>query len=110
MAAVWRGQLPTPFVVRDARQLVPELAHTTVMTTLGRLATKGLLDAERQPGGRPTRYRASGGPADYLAIVSRLHVRRLRDRFGERALAAFAAELDDLSPVELEQLRRLADP
>ncbi len=110
MGAVWRDQLPTPFVVRDARQLVPELAYTTVMTTLARLATKGLLEAARQRGGRPTRYSASAGPADYLATVSRIHVRRLRDRFGERALAAFAAELDDLSPEEIEQLRRLADP
>lgn len=109
MAAVWSGQLPTPFVVHDARRLVPELAYTTVMTTLSRLASKGLLAAEREAASRATHYRPSGGPADYLAAVSRLQVRRLRDRFGDRALAAFAAELDELSPEQLETLRRLAE-
>ena len=37
MRAVWTGQAAEAFVVRDVHALMPELAYTTVMTTLHRL-------------------------------------------------------------------------
>ncbi len=46
MRAVWTGQVPEPFAVRDVHAHMPELAYTTVMTTLRRLADKGLLVAD----------------------------------------------------------------
>ena len=110
MEAVWSGWLPHSFVVRDALVLAPDLAYTTMMTTVSRLASKGLLVADRGPGGRAVRYRSAGSPSDYLDQVSREGARELRRRFGKRALAAFAAELDELAPAELERLRRLAEP
>lgn len=108
MRAVWSAGLPEQFTVRDAQRLVPDLAYTTVMTTLGRLAHKGLLDATRPRTSRAIHYRAAGSPTAYLLDLSRRQAQLLRKRFGDRALAAFAAELDDLSTEELERLRRLA--
>jgi len=108
MRAVWKGRLGTSFVVRDAQTVVPELAYTTVMTTLNRLAAKGLLEAFQVGGDRAHHYEAAGTPTEYLAVLSRREFERLVERFGDNALAALAARLDDLSPEELERLRGLA--
>jgi predicted transcriptional regulator len=107
MRAVWNGELGADFVVRDALAVIPELAYTTVMTTLNRLATKGLLVASRRPGERAHRYRAAGSPRDFIAEATRRRARELVDRFGDSALAAFAAELGEVSPRDMERLRRL---
>jgi len=47
-----RRQIGETFVVRDVQALMPELAYTTVMTTLHRLAGKGMLAARAEPGRR----------------------------------------------------------
>ena len=109
MGAVWNGDLREPFVVRDALGLVPQLAYTTVMTTLNRLVAKGLLGVARAPGERAARYRLAASPHEHVARLSRQQVRQLRERFGASALAAFAAELETVAPDELERLRRLGD-
>ena len=60
MRAVWTRQVPEPFAVRDVRAHMPELAYTTVMTTLRRLADKGLLAADATVGKRAYDYRPAG--------------------------------------------------
>ncbi|SRR6266702_870366 len=104
MRAVWAGQVPEVFVVRDVHALMPELAYTTVMTTLRRLAAKGLLATRAEPGRKAHEYRAVGTPADFLAAASAREADGVVDRYGEAALAAFAARLAALTP---EQRRRL---
>ena len=107
MRTVWTGSIGQPFVVRDMLVHLPELAYTTVMTTLNRLADKGLLVAEAVPGQRAHAYRAVGRPADFLAAVSAQAVKELVDRYGDVALAAFAAQLGGLSADQLRRLERL---
>lgn len=107
MRAVWNGDLASEFVVRDALTLSPGLAYTTVMTTLGRLTTKGLLVASHRSGERAHRYRAAGTAADCLLLATRQRARDLVERFGDTALAAFAAELDSVPERDLDRLRRL---
>jgi hypothetical protein len=63
MRLVWTSSVGPEFVVRDIQTLVPELAYTTVMTTLRRLAEKGLLLAEAQVGRRARTYQGAGAPA-----------------------------------------------
>jgi len=104
MRAVWRGKVRGPFVVRDVQALMPELAYTTVMTTLRRLADKGLLVAQATRGRKAHEYRPAGTPADFLVAASRLEAAVAVQRYGDAALAAFAAQLDALTP---EQRRRL---
>ncbi len=107
MKLIWEGRVDEPFVVRDVLALTPELAYTTVMTTLNRLADKGLLTVTKSTSNQPHRYRAKGGVRDFLAESGRAEVDRLVDRYGDAALAAFAARLDRLSPATREALRKL---
>ena len=106
MRAVWTGEVAEAFVVRDVQVLTPKLAYTTVMTTLRRLADKGLLTAKAEPGRRAHEYRAAGTAVEYLARASQDEAAQFVARYGDAALSAFAARLADLTP---EQRRRLED-
>jgi predicted transcriptional regulator len=106
MRAVWTAQVPQPFAVRDVHAHMPELAYTTVMTTLRRLADKGLLVAAATVGKRAYDYRPAGPPEAFLAAASQREAQQVLDRYGDAALAAFAARLDALTP---EQRRRLEE-
>src|SRR5260221_14583422 len=98
MRALWAGQAGEAFVVRDVQALMPELAYTTLMTTLHRLAEKGLLAARAERGRRAHEYRVAQSPASYLAAASQREAGDVVARYGEAALAAFAARLAGLSP------------
>jgi predicted transcriptional regulator len=106
MRAVWSGQVQEPFVVRDVLPLMPELAYTTVMTTLRRLAEKELLVARSEPGRKAHEYRLAGTPVQHLAQASAREAAGVVDRYGDAALAAFAVRLADLTD---EQRRRLEE-
>lgn len=108
MLAVWTGTLPEPFVVRDVNALMDELAYTTVMTTVNRLADKGLLRSDPAKQGRAIAYSSSGDPRSFLATASRHQVDQLVNDFGDAALAAFAARLESLSPERRGKLKELA--
>jgi predicted transcriptional regulator len=108
MRGVWSGQVRESFVVRDIQAFTPELAYTTLMTTLNRLADKGILSMERVPHQRAHEYRAVGTPEAFLATASREQVNRMLEQFGDAALAAFAAHLQELSPAERDRLRKAA--
>jgi predicted transcriptional regulator len=107
MRTVWAGGIGQPFVVREMLSRLPGLAYTTVMTTLNRLAGKGLLMVEAAPGQRSHTYRAAGSPAAFLEAVSARAVEELVERYGDVALAAFAAQLDALSADQRRRLERL---
>jgi len=107
MKLIWDGRVREPFIVRDVLVLTPELAYTTVMTTLNRLADKGLLSVTKVGSHQPHKYRASGGVKEFLTDSGRAEVDRLVERYGDAALAAFAARLDRLSPAMREALKRL---
>jgi len=107
MRAVWTGQVPEPFAVRDVRAHMPELAYTTVMTTLRRLAEKGLLVADATLGKRAYDYRPAGTPQAFLATASHREAQDVIDRYGDAALAAFAARLDALTPEQRKRLEGL---
>jgi predicted transcriptional regulator len=107
MKLIWDGRVREPFIVRDVLTLTPELAYTTVMTTLNRLADKGLLSVTKMGSHQPHKYRANGDVKDFLADSGRAEVDRLVERYGDAALAAFAARLDRLSPGTREALKRL---
>jgi predicted transcriptional regulator len=107
MRSVWTGQVPEPFAVRDVRAHMPELAYTTVMTTLRRLADKGLLVADATLGKRAYDYRPAGTPQGFLAAASHREAQDVVDRYGDAALAAFAARLDALTPEQRTRLEEL---
>jgi len=107
MRIAWSGRLSDPFTVRDMQRTMPELAYTTVMTTVSRLAAKGLLKVGSGATRRAFAYKIRMSPAEYITTCSTQGVEQFVERFGEAALAAFAARLEKLSPAQRERLRRL---
>jgi len=108
MRLVWHGRIRQPFVVWDVQARMPELAYTTVMTTVARLAEKGLLTAERVPNQRSVLYHAAGSPTDFLARASQQRVEELVRLLGDAALAAFEVQLGKLSEDQRRRLRDMA--
>jgi predicted transcriptional regulator len=79
------------------------------MTTVHRLADKGLVSVEELPTERRAHvYRAACSPSEQLARASRQEVEAVLERYGEAALAAFADRLDGMSPARRRRLQRLA--
>lgn len=102
MAQLWSAH--EPLTVRDVHdQLERELAYTTVMTVLGRLAKKGLVRQERD--GKAYRY-AAASSRDQMAASLMLDA--LGD-VGEDRTAALVAFVDQVGPEEVEALRRALD-
>jgi predicted transcriptional regulator len=82
------------------------LAYTTVMTVMVRLQAKGLLRRERN--GKTYLYRPAFTRDEHRARLSRDLARGLVSQFGDAALAAFTAELDDVDVAHRAALRRAA--
>jgi len=108
MHAAWSGAVAEPFVVHDVLAQMPELAYTTVMSTMNRLEEKGVLRSRHEKGVRAHRYRVALAPEEFLEEAGRRQVGEVVDRFGEVALAAFETQLRQLSPDARARLRRLA--
>jgi predicted transcriptional regulator len=109
MAAAWSRRLPTPFVVRDVAELLPDLAYTTVMTTVQRLAAKSLLAGAPRGGPHGHQYTVRESPEEFLRRMSNAEAKAAVDRFGDAALAAFAAQLDSLTADQRARLKGLAE-
>ncbi|MHB8507946.1 MAG: BlaI/MecI/CopY family transcriptional regulator [Candidatus Dormibacteria bacterium] len=108
MRVVWVGAVKPPFVVADVRSHMAELAYTTVMSTLARLAEKGLLTARKTAGVRAYQYKAAGTPTDFLEVESHRQVAAFVERYGDAALAAFWARLEAIDAKSRTRLERLA--
>lgn len=108
MRLVWEGTVKAPFVVRSIQAQMADLAYTTVMTTLNRLAEKGILTVEAVPGQRAHRYFATMNPGEFLVWASRREVEQMIARYGDHALVAFADRVDKLSSLQKERLRKLS--
>jgi predicted transcriptional regulator len=103
MELLWaRGAGTVGWVVEHLERHKPP-AYTTVMTVMGRLTTKGLL--ERRTQGRAYIYQPAKTKEEFIADSSRTHVRALVRDFGDLALAHFAQELERADPEKLERLR-----
>ena len=106
-----------PATVRDIRRALPELAYTTIMTTLDRLYRKGLLLRDKD--GRAFAYAPRYTRAELLSEMISGHVANLLGATEEGALllstlvravgrtdAALLDELDALVQAERLRLKR----
>ncbi len=105
MKALWRLSKATVSDVRDehARMTGSSLAYTTVMTLLGRLATKGAVTVDRSR--QPYLYR----PAFRRESVLRERLRHFLDDVFEGdadSLVLHLVEDEALSPEELRRIQR----
>jgi predicted transcriptional regulator len=100
MQALWReAPANVPAVLaRINRERDPDrqLAYTTVMTVLARLHEKDLLDRERR--GRGYDYTPRFDEPGLVEHLSGREVRDLLDRYGDVALAQFAAAVEQADP------------
>lgn len=106
MRLVWQRQSGASFTVREIHEGLGDLAYTTVMTTMVRLAAKGLLEVDAGSG-RAYRYRRVLTAQEFVATVGTDRVDDLIERFGEVALVAFTRRMNGLGPEEQRRLRRL---
>lgn len=106
METVWERQPVTVSdVLKTLNRQKHNLAYTTVMTIMGRLAEKGWLTSEKR--GRAFIYRAVHSREEAEASVVGEIVRALLRDFGEVAVAQFIKELDEIAPDELSHLSQL---
>lgn len=101
MAVLWDAD--SAMTVREVLQRINAgrshpLAYTTVMTTLARLSSKGLVRRAREGRG----YRYAAAVSDTAAVAVRSVVRD----FGDAALAHFIDEVD-ADPQLRRRLRRM---
>jgi predicted transcriptional regulator len=93
--------------VRDVHARLREqrdLAYTTVMTTMARLARKGLL--ERDTADLAHRYRPSIARDEYARGAAQDVLTWLLERYPEPAAAFLAEVVEDVDAVTLDELRR----
>jgi len=102
-----QGESPVRDVAERLRASGLELAYTTVLTVMVRLAQRGLLVRRRV--GRRDVYRAAVAPEGLATALSREAVDRLLDAHGDAVLAAFADRLRAGDPRDLARLRELLD-
>lgn len=107
MDAVWkRGEV----TVRDVHEALAELrpiAYTTVMTTLGRLADKGLLRrVEDQPAHR---YLPLMSREQYASLTVKSVVDWLVQHFPDPAVAYFVDRVEEEDERVIERLRNAID-
>ena len=106
MERVWKQGPLTVREVMDELGRTRGLAYTTVMTVMVRLHGKGLLARERN--GKTYLYRAVSTRDEHRALLSRDLARGLVSQFGDAALAAFSAELDEVDAPHRAALRRIS--
>ena len=100
MDTLWtHGPQLTVRDVMDRMEGTKELAYTTIMTVLDRLAKKGL--AQRTRDGRAWRYSAAASREELAATA----LRSALDTVQADRTAAMMHFLDDASPGELDDLR-----
>lgn len=103
-----RGEASVADIVEGLRATrARDHAYTTVMTVMGRLHEKGVLERNRR--GRQYIYRASAPEAELVDRLSGLAVDQVIERYGTAALRHFAVKLADLDPESRRRLAALAD-
>ena len=83
------------------------IAYTTVMTVMGHLVDKGLLN--RTSDGKRYTYVVVQTREEFLRKASQERVRRVLNDFGDLAIAGFMGEIRNSNREKLEELRSLLD-
>lgn len=103
MEVAWRLSDATVRDVHEALAADRTIAYTTVMTTMSRLASKGLLI--RNTTGLAHRYRPAVSRDLYARTTIQGVMSWLLERYPEPAAAYLADVVDDVDDVTLEELR-----
>lgn len=109
MEAIWGAEGPVS--VEEVREALAatgkEAAYTTIMTTLSRLYTKGLLAREMR--GKAYYYVARVNRRELTSNVTKQVIDGLLTTFAEPAMAYFVEALSDEHPDKLDALSELIE-
>ncbi|HEY3396800.1 MAG TPA: BlaI/MecI/CopY family transcriptional regulator [Armatimonadota bacterium] len=109
MQVIWEA--PRAQSVQEVRDELAargkEAAYTTIMTTLGRLFTKGLL--QRETHGKAYLYTARVSRGELTDSVTRQVLGGLAGNFAEPAIAYFVEALEAQSPDQLDALAAMVE-
>lgn len=103
MDVAWRLGDATVRDVHDELSKGRRIAYTTVMTTMTRLAAKGML--QRDTAGLAHRYRPAVSRDNYARSAVGEVLSWLLERYPEPAASYLAEVVDDVDVVGLEELR-----
>jgi predicted transcriptional regulator len=107
MEVIWARQSVTVRDVLEVLREERELAYTTVMTVMSRLAEKGLLLVNKE--GRAYRYQAAQSREEMeVQAVGRVVQSLLADFDGDIAVNQFVEQLSTIDPEQLARLAELA--
>jgi len=106
MEVVWQQGPTTVSAVHKTLRENKDIAYTTVMTTMSRLAKKGLLDQDRSSASYV--YSAALSKAAFDKYVVAGIIRALLSDYGDVFVDCFVDMLDDLSPDARQRLMTAA--
>ncbi len=105
MALIWREGPLTVRQVRQALAVDRELAYTTVMTVMSRLADKGVLKKEKE--GAAFRYRAAVSEDEFKRSALNAILSSLLGDFGDPVISQFVEAVGREQPDRMDELARL---
>ena len=108
MQLVWREKSTTVKKVHRALQNERDIAYTTVMTTMTRLAEKGVLTRRRD--GLAYVYTPAVTKRDFEAMMVRRVLDGLMDDYEEETITYLLDYLSEHNPKRVEQLQKRLRP
>lgn len=107
MEIVWqRGEL-TVRQVYEILQDIRQIAYTTVMTVMSRLADKGLLKKLKE--GNAFVYRATASREEFTRTTLKKVINELMEDFAAPAISQFMDSMENVDPEKMEELSRLIE-
>lgn len=104
MQILWKEDRSTVKKVHRRLSQQREIAYTTVMTTMSRLAEKGVLNRQRE--GLAYVYSPAISEADFVQLVVRQVLDGLLDDYSDTAIDYMVDYLARNNPAELQRLQK----
>lgn len=107
MEVVWKKSEVTVRDVADHLKKRRDIAYTTVMTVMSRLADKGLLEKVKQ--GNAFLYRPTSSKEEFTKSSVKIVISELLDDFAAPVISQFVDSVDEENPEKMEELARLIE-
>ena len=107
MEIIWVKADVTVREVADHLKRQRDIAYTTVMTVMSRLADKGLLQKLKQ--GNAYRYRPTYSKEEFTQSTVKRIIRELLGDFASPVISQFVVSVDEENPDRMEELARLIE-
>lgn len=107
MELIWEKEEATVRDIHDRLKKGRDIAYTTVMTVMSRLAEKGLLQKHKE--GAAYVYRPFYSKSEFTQSTVRKVIRELLSDFSAPAIAGFLDSVNEIDEEKLDELERLIE-